>query len=276
MSYTKLADGSRMYFIEKGDGPVIVFQHGFLGSSWLFEAQVEYFAGRGYHTIAFDLKGHGRSDKSKTANYLLPEFAQELNYALNQIIGKKKITLLGHSMGGMIALCYATDPKLSPRLEGLILQATAPKLENPVLDQYIEGLRSGTLKVTDRSTIESIMVMLCFNKAYQDSHPDVVKEFVNRTLTNENYVALATMEAIVRKYDVTDRLSRITVPTLVLHGENDIFIPPASSKVLAKAIPHAELVVCKGPIGHMLQYECTKTYHAAIEKYLRRIIGKTG
>jgi pimeloyl-ACP methyl ester carboxylesterase len=149
-------------------------------------------------------------------------------------------------------------------------------LENPVLDQYIEGLRSGTLKVTDRSTIESIMVMLCFNKAYQDSHPDVVKEFVNRTLTNENYVALATMEAIVRKYDVTDRLSRITVPTLVLHGENDIFIPPASSKVLAKAIPHAELVVCKGPIGHMLQYECTKTYHAAIEKYLRRIIGKTG
>jgi pimeloyl-ACP methyl ester carboxylesterase len=276
MGYTKVADGSRMYFIEKGDGPVIVFVHGFLGSSWLFEVQVDYFASRGYHPIAFDLKGHGKSDKSKTARYLLPEFAQELDYALNQIIGKKKITLLGHSMGGMIALCYATDPRLSTRLDGLILEATAPKLVNPVLDQYIEGMRSGALKVSDRSTIENVMVTLCFNKVYQASHRDIVKEFVNRTLTNENYVALATMEAIVRHYDVTDELSSITVPTLVLHGENDIFIPPASGKLLAKAIPHAQLVLCKGPIGHMLQFECTKTYHAAIEKYLRQIVGKTG
>jgi pimeloyl-ACP methyl ester carboxylesterase len=84
------------------------------------------------------------------------------------------------------------------------------------------------------------------------------------------------MEAIVRHYDVTDKLSHITVPTLVLHGENDIFIPPASSKVLAKTIPHAELAFFKGPIGHMLQFECTNAYHAAIEKYLRRIVGKTG
>ena len=276
MAYTKLADGSRMYFIEKGDGPVIVFVHGFLGSSWLFEAQVDFFASRGYHTIAFDLKGHGRSDKSKTARYLLPELAKELDYALNQIIGRKTITLLGHSMGGMIALCYATDPQLSTRLDGLILEATAPKLANPILDQYIEGMRSGALKVSDRSTIENVMVTLCFNKAYQDAHPDVIKEFVNRTLVNENYVALATMEAIVRHYDVTDKLSHITVPTLVLHGENDIFIPPAGGKVLAKTIPHAELAFFKGPIGHMLQFECTNAYHAAIEKYLRRIVGKTG
>lgn len=276
MGYTKLADGNRMYFIEKGDGPVIVFQHGFQGSSWSFETQVDYFGNRGYHTIAFDLKGHGKSDKPKTAKYLLPELAQEIDYALNQIIGKRKITLLGHSMGGMIALCYATDPKLSPRLDGLILSATAPKLENPILQQYIEGMRSGALKATDRSSIEKIDVMLGFNKAYVESHPEVIREYVNHALANENYVALATMEAVVRYYDVTDKLSRITVPTLVLHGENDIFIPPASSKILAKAIPRAELVVFKGPIGHMLQLECTNAYHAAIEKYLRRIVTKTG
>jgi pimeloyl-ACP methyl ester carboxylesterase len=271
MSFVKLQDKSKMYYIEHGKGPVIVFQHGFLGSSWLFEEQVKYFGNRGYHAIAFDLKGHGQSDKPKDARYLLPEFAQEIEYALSQIIGKEKIVLLGHSMGGMIALCYATDPKLKKRLRGLILESTAPELQNPVLEQYIEGMRSGILKVSDRSAIENVLVMLCFNKVYQNTNPKLIKEFVDRTLTNEQYVGLATMEAIVQHYDVTKKLGNIDIPTLILHGEGDIFVPIASSEALSKAIHNSKFVMCKGPIGHMLQYECTKDYHAAIEKFLQRL-----
>lgn len=271
MAFVKLQDNNRMYYIEHGKGPVIVFQHGFLASNWLFEAQVKYFGDRGYHAIAFDLKGHGQSDKPKDASYRLPEFAQEIDYALSQIIGKEKIVLLGHSMGGMIALCYATDPKLKNRLEGLILESTASKLQNPVLEQYIEGMRSGVLKVSDRSAIENVMVMLCFNKVYQDANPKLIKEFVDRTLTNEQYVALATMEAIVQHYDVTKKLEGINIPTLILHGESDIFIPIASGEALDKAIHNSKFVVCKGSIGHMLQYECTDNYQAAIEKYLKNL-----
>ncbi|MFX1563591.1 MAG: alpha/beta fold hydrolase [Promethearchaeota archaeon] len=271
MPYVKLQDDTRMYYIEKGEGPVIVFQHGFLGSNWLFEQQVEYFGNRGYHAIAFDLKGHGQSDKPEDTSYLLPEFAQEIDYALNQIIGDEKIVLLGHSMGGMIALCYATNPKLNKRLKGLILESTASKLQNPVLDQYIEGMRSGVLKVSDRPTIENVLVMLCFNKIHQEANPDLIKEFVDRTLNNEQYVGLATMEAIVQHYDVTDKLDNINLSTLILHGENDIFIPLASSEALDKAIQNSKLIICKGPIGHMLQYECTDIYHASIEEYLQSL-----
>ena len=276
MPFTDLPDGSRIYYIEKGEGPVIVFQHGFLGSSWLFEAQVDYFAAKGYHAIAFDLKGHGKSDKPIEASYLLPQFAEELDLALSQIIGDEKITLLGHSMGGMIALCYATDPGLSPRLKVLILEATASKLKNPILEQYIEGIRAGVIQVTDRAAVENIMVMLCFNKVYQDANPDLVSEFVDRTMTNEQFVGLRTMEAIVQHYDVTDKLGLIKVPTLLLHGEEDIFIPKEGSEALHEALSHSELVICKGQIGHMLQYECTDEYNAAIEEHLNRVEGWTG
>jgi pimeloyl-ACP methyl ester carboxylesterase len=179
-------------------------------------------------------------------------------------------------MGGMIALCYATDPALNPRLKGLILEATAAKLQNPILQQYVEGIRAGVLQVTDRSAVENVMVTLCFHKVYQDANPELVRDFVDHTLTNEQFVGLRTMEAIVQHYDVTDKLDAINIPTLLLHGEADIFIPPAGSEELHEAIRHSEIVICKGQIGHMLQYECTDIYHAAIEEHLHRVEGWTG
>jgi non-heme chloroperoxidase len=271
LSYITLPDGNRLYYIEKGKGPVVVFQHGFLGSSWLFEAEVDYFGKRGYHAIAFDMKGHGNSDKPEDSSYLLEDLAKDLDAALKEVIGEKEVVLLGHSMGGMIALSYATNPKISKRLHGLILEATAPKLQNPVLTQYIEGMRQGIIKVTNRSDIENVMVNLCYNKVYQETHPKIIKEFVERTLKNENFVGLATMEAIVEHYDVTDKLQTIKIPTLLIHSENDVFIPFASSQAMDKALPNSKLIPFTGPIGHMLQYEDPKKYQSNIEAFLKDI-----
>ena len=271
MSYITLPDGNGLYYIEKGKGPVVVFQHGFLGSSWLFEAEVDYFGKRGYHAIAFDMKGHGNSDKPEDSSYLLEDLAKDLDAALKEVIGEKEVALLGHSMGGMIALSYATNPKISKRLHGLILEATAPKLQNPVLTQYIEGMRQGIIKVTNRSDIENVMVNLCYNKVYQETHPKIIKEFVERTLKNENFVGLATMEAIVEHYDVTDKLQTIKIPTLLIHSENDVFIPFASSQAMDKALPNSKLIPFTGPIGHMLQYEDPKKYQSNIEAFLKDI-----
>jgi pimeloyl-ACP methyl ester carboxylesterase len=52
MPYVELKDGNKMWYIEKGKGMPIAFVHGFLGSSWLFENQVDYF-GKWYHAMAF-------------------------------------------------------------------------------------------------------------------------------------------------------------------------------------------------------------------------------
>ncbi len=67
-------------------------------------------------------------------------------------------------MGGMIALIYATTPSLDKRLDGLVLMGTAPKLKNPGLEQYIEDIREGKLKIIDRESIETIFINICFNR----------------------------------------------------------------------------------------------------------------
>lgn len=270
MPFTELEDGYKIFYLDKGKGKIVVFIHGFLGSSWLFENQIEIFS-KNYRTIAIDHLGHGKSDKPESESYELTELAQYLDETLSKIIGDEKFILVGHSMGGMISLLYATNPNLSKRLEGLILMATAPKLNNPGLVQYIKDLKSGAMSLKDRETIETIFVGLCFQRKARKEQTELIKEFVDLTLQNEEYVGLRTMESIVNNYNVEDKLKDITSPTLILTGDKDIFILPDESKEMSQKIPNSKLVTLTPKIGHMIQYEATADYNSAIESFIGKL-----
>lgn len=270
MPYVELDKGYKIHYIEKGKGKNLVFIHGFLGSSWLFEAQIEKFS-RNFRTIAIDHLGHGKSDKPESESYELSELAEYLDETLSKIIGDEKIILIGHSMGGMISLIYSTTPELAKRIEGLILMATAPKLNNPGLMQYVKDLKSGEMSLKDRETIETIFVGLCFQRKARKELTELIKEFVDLTLQNEEYVGLRTMESIVNNFDVEDKLKDISVPTLILTGDKDIFILPDESKSMNQKIPNSKLVVLTPKIGHMIQYEAPEEYNKALETFLGEI-----
>ena len=65
-----------------------------------------------------------------------------------------------------------------------------------------------------------------------------------------------------------DKIKDIKVPTLILHGSNDIFILPTDSDEMAKVIPNSKLVKFSPKIGHMIQFEAREEYHKAIEEFL--------
>jgi pimeloyl-ACP methyl ester carboxylesterase len=268
MPYIELEKGYKIHYIEKGKGKNLVFIHGFLGSSWLFEAQVDYFS-KNFHTIAIDHLGHGKSDKPESESYELTDLAQYLDETLSKIVGDEKIILVGHSMGGMISLLYATSSNLSRRLDGLILMATAPKLNNPGLVQYITDLKSGAMSLKDRDTIETIFIGLCFQRKARKEQTELIKEFVDLTLQNEEYVGLRTMESIVNNFNVEDKLKDINIPTLILTGDKDIFILPEESKSMNQKIPNSTLAILTPKIGHMIQYEATDEYNKALETFLK-------
>ena len=267
MPFVELDEGHKIFYLDKGKGKNVVFIHGFLGCSWLFEAQIEIFSKK-YRAIAIDHLGHGKSDKPESESYKLNDLANYLDKTLEKIIGDEKIILCGHSMGGMIALSYATNPIFSKRLEGLILMGTAPKLQNPGLVQYIEDLRAGTMSIKDRDTIETIFVGLCFQRKARKEQKELVKEFVDRTLENEEFIGLRTMESIVNDYNVENKLSEISVPTLILTGDKDNFILPEESNLMGQKIPNSKVVVFTPKIGHMIQYEATNEYNKTIEAFL--------
>jgi len=270
MPYIILDNGYKIHYLQKGKGKNLVFIHGFLGSTWLFEAQIEHFSSK-FRTIAIDHLGHGKSDKPDSESYELTDLAEYLEETLSKIIGDEKIILVGHSMGGMISLIFATSPKFAKRLEGLILMSTAPKLNNPGLVQYVEDLKSGTMSLKDRETIDTIFVGLCFQRKARKEQTELIKEFVDKTLENEEYVGLRTMESIVNNFDVEDKLKSINVPTLILTGDKDIFILPTESESMHKLIPNSTLSVLTPKIGHMIQYEAPEQYTTVIENFLKNL-----
>ncbi len=104
-------------------GRPLMLVHGFTGAKEDFGDFLTALADRGWHVVAPDLRGHGASDKpTEESAYTLPIFAGDV-LALADTLGWKQLTLLGHSMGGMIAqhmLMGAPD-----RIEAMILMDTA-------------------------------------------------------------------------------------------------------------------------------------------------------
>ena len=196
-----------------------------------------------------------------------------MEQALSKIIGDEKIILHGHSMGGMIALIYATTPSLAKRLDGLVLMATAPSLKNPGLVQYIQDIREGKLRIIDRESLETIFVNLCFNRKYRKNKENqaIIKEFVEKTLENEEFIGVRTMDSIVNNYDVEDKIESINIPTLILTGDKDTFVLSRESEKMHEKIPNSKLVKFSPNIGHMINYEATDDYKKALEEFLESL-----
>ena len=173
-----------------------MFLHGFLASSWVFEAQVDYFS-RNYRVIAIDHLGHGKSDKPTSEMYELEDLAQFLEEALAKIIGDEKITLIGHSMGGMIAQIFATTQNLAKRLNGLVLMSTTPKYHNPMVDQTKDAILAGQISLVDENIVRNVFVNLVFESKYQKENPDFINEFVKRTTEIKEFIGLNTMKSIL-------------------------------------------------------------------------------
>jgi len=267
MPFVKIDNGYKIFYLDKGKGRNLVYIHGFLGCSWLYEEIVEFFS-KNYRVIAIDHLGHGKSDKPESESYEIIDFANYIEQTLSKIIGDEKIILHGHSMGGMIALTYATTPALAKRLDGLVLMGTAAKLDNPGLVQYIKDLKAGKMKFIERDTIENIHTKICFNRKFMKQNPKLMEEFIEKSLENEEFIGFRTMNAVVNNYNVEDKIHAINVPTLIVTGDKDKYILPKESDILHEKIPNSKLVVFSPNIGHMVNYEAKDEYIKVMEEFL--------
>lgn len=173
-------------------------------------------------------------------------------------------------MGGMIAQIYATTPSLAKRLDGLVLMSTTPKYHNPMVDQTKDAILAGEISLVDENVVRNVFVNLVFESKYQKENPDFINEFVKRTTEIEEFIGLNTMKSIF-KYDVTEKIKDITIPTLIITSDNDTMVLPQDSDLMNKEIPNSKLITLSPNIGHYIQYEEKDAYHKAIEDFIKTI-----
>ncbi|MEE2674471.1 MAG: alpha/beta hydrolase [Myxococcota bacterium] len=276
--HVELPGDIRIECQEAGSGPrPFVLVHGYTGSRDDWREHMPPLAELG-RTLALDQRGHGGSSNSgDPTGYTLDQLSADLAATLREC-DADPCDLLGHSMGGMVALRYVlAHPE---RVDSLILMdtaASAPGAPGPAR-QMMEGVgqlarTSGMAGVAEaiRSTMEGGGGLGARPVAAADAF-DTSFERVRPKLDQMDPEAFATLgKALFDQEPVVDRLSEIRCPTTVIVGEADAPLLPGS-QVLADKIAGAQLVIVP-EAAHQPQLENPRAWFEAVEDHLRRARG---
>jgi pimeloyl-ACP methyl ester carboxylesterase len=242
-------------------------------TAWMF--QVPAFAEH-HRTIVFDNRGVGRSAKPP-GPYSIHQMADDAAGLLG-VLGIERAHVVGVSMGGMIAQELAL--RHPARVRGLVLGCTFPEP-----DEGAERTRafsiarfggqvtaSGETRI-DVSAIDPLMLFQhllprVFNQSFIDSElPKLLQIFGGALQYGFSMEAILGQVEAIMGHRTTDRLHRITAPTLVITGDADLLVSPANSDILAQSIPGAKLVKVPGG-SHGFNFETPDVFNRAVLDFL--------
>jgi non-heme chloroperoxidase len=260
MSTIKTKDGVEIYYKDWGSGQPIVFSHGWPLSADDWDAQMLFFLKHGYRVIAHDRRGHGRS--SQTADgHDMDHYADDLA-ALTAHLDLKQAIHVGHSTGGGEVAHYIARHGESRVAKAVLISSVPPLMlktaANPgglpkeVFDQLQAQLAANRAQFYYELPAGPFYG---FNRPGAKPLPGVIWNWWRQGMMGG---AKAHYDGIVAfsQTDFTDDLKKITVPVLVMHGDDDQIVPIADSGLLSvKLVQSGTLKVYKGFPHGMLTTE---------------------
>jgi alpha-beta hydrolase superfamily lysophospholipase len=208
---------------------VVVLAHGVSEHSGRYAHVGEAFAAAGYATYALDHRGHGRSGRPKGRIDRLDNAVADLltfTQRAHSSHPETKTFLLGHSMGGLIAVVYALEHP--DTIDGLLLSGPAVSIE------MVSGAELTTAKI-----LSELVPNLRLTKIEADAisrDPKVVQDYLDDPLVDNGRIEVRLGGEIVRGAEaLPDRLSELRMPLLLMHGGGDKLTSPGGSKLVYDA-----------------------------------------
>lgn len=234
-----LSAGYYFFYHEGGrtDKPPVLLLHGAGGDHLVWPAEIRRMPG--FRVAALDLPGHGRSPGSGCQS--VDDYARAVFQFMDET-GFWQAVLIGHSMGGAVALCAAaSNPR---RIVGLGLVSSGPRLQVPGV--ILENVSNPS---TYSFAAQSLHSLMCGPQ----THPRLAEKNLGRLLSLRPTLLYGDLLAC-GGYDATEWLESIRVPVLVTCGTQDKLTPPRYSSMLAESIPGAALQTVDGA-GHLVMLE---------------------
>ena len=273
-----MSDGWRLRVAEAGppDGPPVLLLHGITLGAAVWPYQLAALPAAGVRVLALDLRGHGLSggavagDETGTGRPLhtLARMADDVADVMEQL-DLEGVTLVGHSMGGMVTLqLLGSDTALATgggRVKGLVLAATTaqptkgrgiPGLSEVVaLAQPLVSSASGLAARLPGPTLPANDLAYLIARITFGERSSTQKVAFTGKLTSEVPVRVsAGLMLEILRFDADRVLPTIGLPTTVVVGDRDMMTPQPQAEYMADHIKGAELVVLPG-CGHMLMLE---------------------
>jgi pimeloyl-ACP methyl ester carboxylesterase len=259
---TAQVNGIEINYRLEGDGDeTIVLVNGLADDLETWVLQMDDLLGAGYRVLRFDNRGVG-STSAPPGPYTSRMLADDTK-ALVDELGLEGFHMMGVSMGGMIAQEYAINHGGDLQSVTLACTYAAP---GPFCSRMF-SMWADMAPVNGVPFIMRDVTLWAFTVPFFEERVDELKEFeagmAELAMSTEAYLAQLN---VIQKHDTTERLGSISVPTLVLAGEEDILIPVRLSKRLHAAIPGAEWATTTG--GHACIWEHPSAFNAAFLSYL--------
>ena len=237
----------------KGQGPSILFIHGLGSSHRDWEEQVSYFS-KDYQTVAFDVRGHGQSDKP-TGPYSIKLFSDD-TAELIKSLDLSPAHIVGISMGGMIAFQLAVDyPDV---LKSMTIVNSGPEM---IARSFKEKLmifqRSVIFRLLSMHKIGEILAGRLFPNTGQE---ELREKMISRWAENDKQAYMDSFKALVG-WSVSDNISAFDCPTLVIAADED-YTPVSLKEDYVARMKNAQLTVIKDsrhatPLDQPLEFNKT-------------------
>ncbi|UXX78219.1 alpha/beta hydrolase [Reichenbachiella carrageenanivorans] len=263
MSIIKI-NGADIYYEIHGIGPeTIVFSHGLLMNGRMFKAQVDYFKAR-YRCVIYDHRGQGRSEVTAEGYDM-----ESLSMDAIELIKALKLGpchMVGLSMGGFVAMRLAVHH--SEYIKSLLLVETSAE-EEPNKFKY-NVLKTIVNLFGVKAVINKVMPIMFGQTFLKDPiRKEEVDYWRNEILANEKSIT-KSVAGVIQRNAISSELGKVSMPTLVIVGDEDVATTVEKAKNIKLKIPQAHLATIKRA-GHSSTIEEPRQVIDAIEVFLNGV-----
>lgn len=277
---TKRVHGVELYYKVMGAGEPIVVLHGGPGFEHAYLLPQMGELARRYRLIFYDQRTSGGSlAATDSASITLEAFVEDLE-GIRRAFDLDGMNLMGHSWGGMLAMFYALEHPDNVKSLMLIssggarsdfwgdLRANIARNRTPE-DSVMLAEFSGDLS-NDAAAFERYMTVFFRSYFYDQGLGNSLNmKVTDTTRKNLGLLASTPLNHAIRNYDIVDRLSEIEVPTLIVHGRQDV-IPVEYAEEIHESIPGSEFVIIE-ECGHFPYIEKPAVFFDLVDSFMQEI-----
>ncbi|MGK4584224.1 alpha/beta fold hydrolase [Kitasatospora sp. HPMI-4] len=246
--------------------PMVVLVHGWTCSTAFWAPVIHQLTGE-FRVVAYDQRGHGRSDIPPTAaGYSTVKLADDLEAVLTRLVpAGERAVLAGHSMGGMTVMAAADRAEVAVRTAAAVLVSTGPSdllaeanvlpagVRPPALRRFLHrGILNSRLPLGPVSTVSKALFKYgLMGPATPPGRVEAVARVVHACPTGARY----QWGRVLGELDVRPQLARLAAPTAVVVGTRDRLTPPVHARRIVAALPDPQGLLELPGVGHMAPVE---------------------